>query len=115
MYAVIKTGGKQYLVKQGDVLRIERIDGEIGENVVFRHVLLAFDSDKDKIEIGKPYVEKNVEAEIIAQEKGKKVVVIKYKPKTRYRKKQGHRQRYTEVKIIKIGPAAKRRAVKKSI
>lgn len=100
-YAVIKTGGKQYLVKQGDILRIEKIDGKAGKKVVFKDVLLTFD-DKGKTEIGKPKVGKNVQAEILAQERGKKVTVIKYKRKIRYRKKKGHRQYYTKVRVSRL-------------
>lgn len=102
-FAVIKTGGKQYLVKQGDILRIEKINGKVDKKITFKNVFLALDSSKNKVDIGQPRLKLSVEAEIIAQERGKKVTIIKYKPKTRYHKKRGHRQLYTRVKILNIG------------
>ncbi|MBL7141761.1 50S ribosomal protein L21 [Patescibacteria group bacterium] len=108
---VIKTGGKQYLVKLGDILRIEKIEGKAGKKVSFKDVLLFFDSKKKKVEIGKPNLKIKVEAEILAQEKGPKIKIIKYKPKTRYRRKRGHRQLYTKVKIIKVGVEGKTRVM----
>lgn len=101
MYAVIETGGKQYKVSDGDILRIEKLDLEIGDTAVFDKVLLVCD-DED-IKIGAPYVDgSKVEAEVVDHDKHKKVLVYKYKAKKNYRKKQGHRQPYTEIKITSI-------------
>ncbi len=101
MYAIIKTGGKQYRVQEGDVLKIEKLPVETGEEVVFDKVLGL--SQEEGLEVGRPYLE-NVEVSgtVLEQGKNKKVVVFKYKPKRRYSKKTGHRQPYTKVKIEKI-------------
>ena len=103
LFAVIKTGGKQYLVKKGDILRIEKLEEKIGKKISFKEVLLCFDDKKRKVEIGKPHLKTQVEAEVLAQDRAKKVKIIKYKPKTRYHRTQGHRQPYTEIKILSIG------------
>ena len=101
MLAVIKTGGKQYVVKEEDVLDIEKIDGEKGAKHSFDSILLI--ADGDKVDIGMPTLEKaKVEAEIVDQFKGKKVEIVKFKRKTGYRRKTGHRQQLTKVKITKI-------------
>ncbi len=100
--AVIKTGGKQYLVKRGDILKVEKLDAKIGDKIEFKDVFLFFNSEKTGVKIGQSVLKAVVEAEIIAQERGKKVKIVKYKPKVRYHKKQGHRQLYTKVKILKI-------------
>ncbi|HHE76433.1 MAG TPA: 50S ribosomal protein L21 [Candidatus Parcubacteria bacterium] len=101
MLAVIKTGGKQYIVKPGDKIKIEKINGEVGSEVKFNDVLLV--DKNNKVEIGSPALEKaEVIGKITKQGKGDKVIVFKYKPKTRYKKKTGHRQLYTEVEILKI-------------
>ncbi|OQX71581.1 50S ribosomal protein L21 [Candidatus Parcubacteria bacterium 4484_255] len=102
--AVIKTGGKQYLIKEGDILSIEKIRGQVGDKIFLKDVLLFVDSKQKKTAIGRPILNVSVEAEIISQSKGKKIDIIKYKPKTRYFKKQGHRQCYTEIKILTISP-----------
>ncbi len=101
MYAIIKTGGKQYKVSEGDLVRVEKLPYEVGETVEFDEVLLvANDSD---VKVGAPTVENaKVSATVEDQNKAKKVVVYKYKPKKMYRKKQGHRQPYTLVKIDSI-------------
>ncbi|MEK7579998.1 MAG: 50S ribosomal protein L21 [Patescibacteria group bacterium] len=102
MLAVIKTGGKQYKVKEGDTLRVEKIDGEKGDKVTFDNILLL--ADDKEVKIGAPLVDNaKVEAEIVEQGLGKKIYVVKYKPKIRYHKKTGHRQPCTKIKIIKIG------------
>ncbi|MBT4349538.1 50S ribosomal protein L21 [bacterium] len=103
MLAVIKTGGKQYQVKQGDVLSIEKLpDNQDGDKVVFDQVLLLID-DKDNVTMGDPIVKSaKVEAKLIRNYKDKKVTVIKYKAKTRYKKTVGHRQHQAEIKIEKI-------------
>ena len=101
MYAIIETGGKQYKVQEGDVIRIEKLNIADGETVKFDKVLLL--SEEGKLNVGKPYVDgASVEGQIEGQGKAKKILVFKYKPKKDYRKKQGHRQPYTQVKIEKI-------------
>ncbi len=103
MNAVIKTGGKQYLVKAGDTLKIEKIDGEAGANVTFDEVLLTFDDKAADVKIGTPTLNgATVTATIEEQGRGKKVSVIKYKSKTRYRRNVGHRQYFTKVKVGEI-------------
>lgn len=101
MYAVIETGGKQYRVEKGDVLRVEKLEGEVGDKVVFDKVFLV--SDNGDTKIGTPYVEgAKVEASIKEHGKGKKIIVYKYKAKKNYHRKQGHRQPYTEIEIEAI-------------
>lgn len=101
MFAVIKTGGKQYLVKPGDKIKIEKIKQKEGEEVIFEEVLLY--SDEKGTEIGKPFVkDAQVKAKVLEHGKNKKVIIFKYRPKKRYRKKQGHRQPYTLVEILSI-------------
>ena len=100
-FAVIKTGGKQYKIKEKDVLKIEKIPGEIGDKVEFDEVLMI--ADDNKVEVGDPFLRgKKVESKILEQERDKKVLVVKYKPKTRYKKRVGHRQMFTKVEIVKI-------------
>ena len=101
MHAIIETGGKQYKVTEGDTLFIEKLASEAGENVTFEKVLAVIDGDK--ITVGTPVVEgAKVDASVVKNGKGKKVIVFKYKPKKGYRRKQGHRQPYTKVTIGKI-------------
>lgn len=101
MFAVIRTGGKQYLVSPGDKIKIEKIDKEEGKEITFTDVLLVEKSNK--LEIGDPKVKgAKVIGKILKQDKAKKVVILKYKPKSRYKKKTGHRQPFTEVEILKI-------------
>jgi len=101
MYAVIETGGKQYKIQEGDILSVERLGAGAGEKVSFDKVLLV--SGEDGIKVGKPYVEgAAVEGEVLFHGKGRKIIVFKYKAKKNYRKKQGHRQPFTRVKITKI-------------
>lgn len=101
MYAILKTGGKQYRVAEGDVVFIEKLDVTEGDKVVFDEILLV--SDENEVKVGNPVVEgAKVEATVLKQGKSKKVIVFKYKPKKDYRKKQGHRQPYTKVQIEKI-------------
>ncbi|MDD4996083.1 MAG: 50S ribosomal protein L21 [Patescibacteria group bacterium] len=103
LMAVIRTGGKQYLVKEGDVLRVEKLDKKAGNKISFKDVLLCFDPQKKTgVEIGKPALKIKVEGEVLAEEKGRKVSVIKYKPKVRYHRNVGHRQWQTKVKILSI-------------
>jgi large subunit ribosomal protein L21 len=103
MLAVIKTGGKQYAVKEKQILRIEKLPAvsRSKNKVVFTDVLLV--SDSKKTEVGRPIVPKaKVEATVLKDAKAKKVRVLKYKPKVRYRKLTGHRQPYTEIRIDRI-------------
>lgn len=101
MYAVIKTGGKQYKVNAGDVIDVEKLPVFVGEEVVFDEVLFA--QTDDGIVCGNPCIEgAKVVANVIEQGKGPKVVIFKYKPKKDFRKKQGHRQPYTRVQIAQI-------------
>ena len=101
MYAIIETGGKQYKVAEGDIITVEKLGVEAGQEYTFDKVLvLAKDGD---VKVGAPYVEgAAVTASVIGDGKAKKVVVYKYKRKTGYHKKNGHRQPYTQVKIEKI-------------
>mgnify|MGYP006298910115 FL=1 len=101
MYAVVSTGGKQYRVKEGDILRIEKIPGNVGESFSFDKVLLL--SDGSELTIGEPTVANaSVNARIVQQGKSKKVLVFKYKRRKRFRRKQGHRQPFTAVQIDSI-------------
>ena len=101
MHAIIETGGKQYKVAEGDTLFIEKLPQEAGETVTFDKVLAILDGDNATI--GAPMVAgAKVEASIVKNGKGKKILVFKYKPKKGYRKRQGHRQPYTKVTIGKI-------------
>ena len=98
MYAVVATGGKQYRVQEGDTLRIEKIPGDVGAEVAFDRVLMV--SDGDDVKVGKPVLENAVvSGTIVEQGKGRKILVFKYKRRKRYRRKQGHRQLFTAVKI----------------
>ena len=97
MYAIIATGGKQYKVSEGDTVRVEKLGAEAGAKFTFDHVLYVDGK------VGNPTVDgASVEATVVGDGKAKKVIVYKYKRKTGYHKKNGHRQQYTEVKIDKI-------------
>ena len=101
MYAIIETGGKQYRVQEGDVLRVEKLEIADGETIKFDKVLLV--AEEGKLNVGKPYVDGAVvEAVVEKQGKAKKIIIFKYKAKKDYRKKQGHRQPFTQLKIEKI-------------
>ncbi|MCK5080760.1 MAG: 50S ribosomal protein L21 [Candidatus Moranbacteria bacterium] len=101
MLAVIQTGGKQYDVREGDKIEIEKLEGEVGSKVVFDQVLLL--DDGKKVQIGKPVLEnQEVEGKILEQKKASKIIIIKQKPKKRYFKKQGHAQKLTVVEITKV-------------
>lgn len=104
MFAVIKTGGKQYKVSPGQKLRVEKLDAAGGAVIRFSEVLLV--ADGDKIDIGTPDVKgAAVEAKVMGLGRDDKKIVFKYHRKTRYRKKKGHRQHFTEIEIVKITPA----------
>lgn len=101
MYAIIQTGGKQYRVNEGDTLFVEKVDAAEGDTVVFDHVLTVV---KDgEVVVGKPLVDgAKVTGKVVAQGKAPKILVFKYKAKSNYRKRQGHRQPYTKVLVEKI-------------
>ena len=100
MYAIIKTGGKQYNVEEGKVITIEKLDVSEGDKVTFDEVLLL---SGDTVKIGQPIVEgAKVIAKVLAQGKEKKIRILKYKAKSNYRRRQGHRQPFTKVQIEKI-------------
>ena len=99
MYAVIATGGKQYKVSEGDVIHVEKLGAEAGENVVFDKVLAVKD---ETLKVGEDVAAATVEGTVVDNGRAKKVIVYRYKPKTGYHKKNGHRQAYTAVKIDKI-------------
>ncbi|BCV20482.1 50S ribosomal protein L21 [Moorella sp. Hama-1] len=101
MYAIIMTGGKQYRVSEGDTLRVEKLPAAAGEKVVLDKVLAV--GEGADLKVGNPYVAgAMVTATVKAQDKAKKIIVFKYKPKKNYRRKQGHRQPYTQLQIEKI-------------
>ena len=101
MYAVVATGGKQYKVETGDILRVEKLAGDIGSEVAFDRVLML--ADGESVRIGQPVVEGvTVKGRIVEQGKNKKILVFKYKRRKRYRRKQGHRQLFTAIKIDAI-------------
>lgn len=104
MYAIIKTGGKQYRVQKDDVFKVEKLDAQVGETVCFDEVLVL---GGDELVVGTPFVEGcAVHAEVLEQGKNDKVIIYKYKAKKDYRRKNGHRQPYTLVKITSIGGEA---------
>ncbi len=101
MLAIIKTGGKQYKVKEGDKIRVEKLEGEKGDKINFSEIL--FLGDQKSVKVGTPLVDgAKVEGKILAQKKDKKVWGIKHKAKKRYKVKFGHRQPITEIEIVKI-------------
>ena len=101
MYAVIKTGGKQYKVSEGETLKIEKLEVDAGKKITFKEVLMV--ADGDNVQVGSPLVEKaSVEAKVISQGKGKKVNILKFKRRKNSMKRQGHRQLFTEIQIGKI-------------
>ena len=99
MYAIIATGGKQYKVSEGDVLKVEKLNAAEGDSVTFDQVIAVSDNG---LKVGADVANATVSATVVGEGKGKKVIVYKYKRKTGYHKKNGHRQAYTQVKIEKI-------------
>ncbi len=99
MYAIIATGGKQYKVSEGDVIRVEKLDVEAGNTVTFDQVIAVSDNG---LKVGDAVASASVSATVMDQGKARKVIVYKYKRKTGYHKKNGHRQAYTQIKIDKI-------------
>ena len=101
MYAVVKTGGKQYRVSKGDQVKIEKIPGEVGDEVRFDEVLMI--GGTPEVKLGTPHVSgASVSARILGQDRSKKIVVFKFKRRKGYKKKQGHRQAFTRVEITGI-------------
>jgi large subunit ribosomal protein L21 len=101
MHAIIETGGKQYKVQAGDVIFIEKLDAQAGDAVTFDRVLAVVDDDKSSF--GAPLIDgAKVDAKVIKNGKGQKIMIFKYKAKKNYRRRQGHRQPYTKVQIEKI-------------
>jgi len=101
MYAVIATGGKQYRVSEGAVLRIEKLDAEEGASIEFDRVLLV--GDGDSVSVGKPFVDGGkVQATVMSQGKARKVEILKFRRRQNYRRTKGHRQNFTQVKITGI-------------
>jgi large subunit ribosomal protein L21 len=101
MYAVVGSGGKQYKVRQGDILRVEKIPGDVGSEVTFDKVLMC--SDGDAVDIGQPVLDNvAVKGRIVQQGKARKIIVFKYKKRKRFRRKRGHRQQFTAIKIDSI-------------
>ncbi|MBU3946986.1 MAG: 50S ribosomal protein L21 [Proteobacteria bacterium] len=101
MYAIVNSGGKQYRVEVGETFRLEKIEGDIGSTISFDKVLMF--SDGETVKVGQPFVENiAVVGKIVEQDKAKKILVFKFKRRKGYRRKQGHRQPYTAVKIESI-------------
>lgn len=101
MYAVIQTGGKQHKVSPGDELKVEKLNGNPGDVIIFDQVLMI--ADGDNIKIGRPYLEDSkVKARIIRHGKDRKIIVFKYKRRKNYKRKKGHRQHYTLIKIEEV-------------
>ena len=112
MYAVIETGGKQYRVQEGDVITVEKLNVEAGQVVTFDKVLVLGEG-KD-VKVGTPYLDAAVTGTVVENGKGQKVIIFKYKAKKDYRKKQGHRQPYTMVKIESLTGEAPKKAAPKA-
>ncbi len=103
IYAIIETGGKQYIVEPGSKIKVEKLEGEKGQEIILDRVLLV--KDNGKILTGEPYLENFiVKAKILKQGKGKKIIVYKFKRRKKYRRKKGHRQLFTELLIQEISP-----------
>lgn len=101
MYAIVETGGKQYQVQTGQIIDVERLPADVGDEVQLDQVLLV--ADEGELKVGQPTVEgAKVRATVLRQDKARKVLVFKFKPKERYRRKAGHRQPYTRLRIDEI-------------
>ena len=101
MFAVLNTGGKQYKVSQGDLIKVEKLENDVGDKVTLSQVLMV--GQGEDVEVGSPYVSNcEVTGEVVEQGKGAKVIVFKKKRRKGYRRKNGHRQRFTQLKITEI-------------
>ncbi len=101
MFAVLNTGGKQYKVSQGDLIEVEKLDGDVGDKVTLSQVLMV--GEGEKVEVGSPYVSNcKVTGEVVEQGKGAKIIIFKKKRRKNYRRKNGHRQFFTQLKITEI-------------
>lgn len=100
MYVIVESGGKQYPVQEGDTLNVEKLAADVGSEVTLDKVLLA--NNDGEVRVGTPYLEGKVVCEVLDQGKDKKILVFKHKRRKDYRKKQGHRQRYTKLKVNSI-------------
>ncbi|MGI6174690.1 MAG: 50S ribosomal protein L21 [Christensenellales bacterium] len=100
MYAIIETGSKQYKVEQGDVVFVDRLQAQEGEEIAFDTLML---SDEDGVKVGTPKLDMQVKAKVLGHGKSSKILVFKYKAKKNYRRLQGHRQPFTKVEILSIG------------
>ncbi|NLF45078.1 MAG: 50S ribosomal protein L21 [Syntrophomonadaceae bacterium] len=102
MYAIMKTGGKQYKVGEGNIIKVEKLPAEVGEKITFEEIIFLTDGEGN-VKIGDPHISgAKVIAEVLEQGRDKKIVVYKYKRRKNYHKKQGHRQPFTKIKIEKI-------------
>ena len=109
MYAIVETGGKQYQVEEGRYVDVELLDGEADSKVVIDKIVMVVNGKKSKV--GQPYVSgASVEGKIVKNDKAKKIIVFKQRPKKGYRKKQGHRQQFSRVMISKIRTSASKKA-----
>ena len=109
MYAIVETGGKQYQVEEGRYVDIEKLEGDVDSKVTFDNIVMIVNGKKSKV--GQPYVSgASVEGKILKQDKAKKIIVFKQRPKKGYRKKQGHRQGFTRVMINKIRTTAAKKS-----
>lgn len=109
MYAVIETGGKQYRVQPGDIVQVEKLEGEVGSSVKFDQILFfsKADSENAKVVLGKPYVSgASVQAEVVGQGRGEKILIIKMKRRKQYRRTQGHRQELTQLLVTSVNSGA---------
>lgn len=103
MFAVIETGGKQYLIETGTLVKIEKLDVEAGKEVVFDKILLLANDEGTQVKIGTPYIEgASIAADVEAQGRSKKIRVVKFKNKVRYKRVQGHRQNFTKIKVKEV-------------
>lgn len=107
-YAIVESGGKQYVAREGESISVDRMPLDVGEQVTFEEVLLL--EDDGTLTIGKPYIDgAKVEAEVESHFRAPKIIVYKFKPKVRYRRKQGHRQHHTRVIVKRIAAGGKKR------
>jgi len=105
VYAVIRTGGKQYRVSEGDVLRVERLNAEVGDTIAFDQVLLV--GEGSDVRLGSPVLEGGrVEAKVRSQGRGRKVEIVKFRRRQNYKRQRGHRQYFTEVEVTSIAGGA---------